>query len=44
VPSAAVDTAADATRVLRAAGPGPFLLGAGVDPASYRHLMAVSRG
>jgi len=44
VPSAAVDTAADATRVLRAAGPGPFLLDARVDPASYRHLMAVSRG
>lgn len=44
VPSAAVDTAADATRVLCAAGPGPFLLDARVDPASYRHLMAVSRG
>jgi acetolactate synthase I/II/III large subunit len=44
VPSAAVDSTADATRVLRAAGPGPFLLDARVDPASYRHLMAVSRG
>jgi acetolactate synthase-1/2/3 large subunit len=44
VPSAAVDTAADACHVLRAAGPGPFLLDARVDPASYRHLMAVSRG
>src|SRR6478752_9289586 len=44
VPSAAVDTAADATRVLRAAGHGPFLLDARVDPAGYRHLMAVSRG
>src|SRR6185312_7466338 len=44
VPSAAVDDAADACRVLRAAGPGPFLLDARVDPASYRHLMAVSRG
>jgi hypothetical protein len=42
-PSAAADTAADATRGLRAAGPGPFLLDARVDPASYRHLMAVSR-
>jgi acetolactate synthase I/II/III large subunit len=44
VPSAAVDNAADAGKVLRAAGHGPFLLDARVDPAGYRHLMAVSRG
>ena len=44
VPSAAVDSAADAGKVLRAAGHGPFLLDARVDPAGYRHLMAVSRG
>ena len=44
VPSAAVDSAADAGKVLRAAGHGPFLLDARVDPAGYGHLMAVSRG
>jgi acetolactate synthase-1/2/3 large subunit len=44
VPAASVDDAAGVESVLRGAGPGPFLLHARVDPTSYRHVMAVSRG
>lgn len=44
VPSATADDEADVRHALGAAGPGPFLLDARVDPGSYRHLLAVSRG
>ncbi|MCX6466772.1 MAG: thiamine pyrophosphate-dependent enzyme, partial [Pseudonocardiales bacterium] len=44
VASATADDVAGVRAALRSAGPGPFLLDARIDPASYRHLMAVSRG
>jgi acetolactate synthase-1/2/3 large subunit len=44
VPAATAQDAAGVRAALRSAGPGPFLLDARIDPASYRHLMAVSRG
>ncbi len=44
VPAASVDDTAGVEAALRDAGPGPFLLHARVDPTSYRHVMAVSRG
>jgi acetolactate synthase-1/2/3 large subunit len=44
VPAATADDPAGVAAALRGAGRGPFLLDARVDPASYRHLLAVSRG
>ncbi len=44
VPSATAHDVAGVRAALRTAGPGPFLLDARIDPAGYRHLMAVSRG
>lgn len=44
VPAATADDVTGVAAALRASGPGPFLLDARVDPASYRHLLAVSRG
>jgi acetolactate synthase-1/2/3 large subunit len=44
VSAATAEDAAGVRAALRSAGPGPFLLDARIDPASYRHLMAVSRG
>ncbi len=44
VPSATVEDAAGVRAALRGAPPGPFLLDARIDPASYRHLIAISRG
>ncbi len=44
VPSATVDDAAGARAALSGRRTGPFLLDARVDPRSYRHLIAVSRG
>jgi acetolactate synthase-1/2/3 large subunit len=44
VPAGTADDVTGAAAALRASGPGPFLLDARVDPTSYRHLLAVSRG
>jgi acetolactate synthase-1/2/3 large subunit len=44
VPAATAEDAGGVRDTLQRAGPGPFLLDARIDPASYRHLMAVSRG
>ncbi|MGD9529286.1 MAG: thiamine pyrophosphate-binding protein [Pseudonocardia sp.] len=44
VPAAVAGTPAEVTAALRASGPGPFLLDARIDPASYRHLIRVTRG
>jgi acetolactate synthase-1/2/3 large subunit len=44
VPGATAGDAAGVAAALAGAGPGPFLLDARVDPAGYRHVMAVSRG
>ncbi|MGQ0576481.1 MAG: thiamine pyrophosphate-binding protein [Pseudonocardia sp.] len=44
VPAATATDAAEVDAALRATGPGPFLLDAKIDPASYRHLLAVTRG
>ncbi|MGE3664860.1 MAG: thiamine pyrophosphate-binding protein [Pseudonocardia sp.] len=44
VPAATAGTADEVTAALRASGPGPFLLDARIDPASYRHLIRVTRG
>jgi thiamine pyrophosphate-dependent acetolactate synthase large subunit-like protein len=44
VDAACADDVDDVRTTLNGAGRGPFLLDARVDPASYRHLMAVWRG
>ena len=44
LPAATAENVTEVHAALRHAGPGPFLLDARIDPASYRHLMAVSRG
>lgn len=44
VPAATAETADEVTAALKASGPGPFLLDARIDPASYRHLIRVTRG
>lgn len=44
VPAAVAETTGEADAALRASGPGPFLLDARIDPASYRHLIRVTRG
>lgn len=44
VPAATAVDVAEVEAALRGAPVGPFLLDARIDPASYRHLMAVSRG
>jgi acetolactate synthase-1/2/3 large subunit len=44
VPAATAGDGAGVRAALDQAGPGPFLLDARVDPAGYRHVMAVSRG
>jgi acetolactate synthase-1/2/3 large subunit len=44
VDAACADDVDDVRTALNGAGRGPFLLDARIDPASYRHLMAVSRG
>lgn len=44
VPAATAGDAAGVRAALAGVGDGPFLLDARVDPAGYRHVMAVSRG
>ncbi len=44
VPAATAEDADEVRDALRRAGPGPLLLDARIDPASYGHLLAVSRG
>jgi acetolactate synthase-1/2/3 large subunit len=44
VPSAVAVDVAGVDAALDAAGPGPFLLDARIDPSSYAHVLAVSRG
>ena len=44
VPAGTADDLEGVRAALRGAGPGPFLLNARIDPASYRHLISVSRG
>ena len=44
VPAATAHDVAGVREALAQAGPGPFLLDARIDPASYRHLLRVSRG
>jgi acetolactate synthase-1/2/3 large subunit len=44
LPAAVATSAQEAVEALRTAGRGPYLLDARVDPASYRHVLAVTRG
>ncbi len=44
IPARTADDYEGVRAALQTAGPGPFLLDARIDPASYRHLISVSRG
>ena len=44
IPARTADDVDGVRAALQPGGPGPFLLDARIDPASYRHLMSVSRG